>query len=107
MAAAPKKPAAKPAARKRTRPITAEMPGGLSNPLSIPAHYTTMTGAMSTPFAIRIAFGEAASDGNRFHSAIAMDHRVAKGLVEAIQEALEKHENQEAEYVGQVFDGIA
>jgi hypothetical protein len=105
--ATPKKPAArKPAAKPTARPVS-EAAVALSNPLSVSANYTTMTGVMSTPFAIRIAFGEAASGGNRFHSAVAMDHKVAAGLVEAIQTALEKHAGREAEYVGETFDALA
>jgi len=58
--------------------------------LSVPAQFVNTTITMHRDEIIRIAFGESAVGGSRFHVAVAMTRQNARGLVESLEDLLKE-----------------
>ena len=85
--------AARPKRIKSVAPVSVDEVPGRPDMMAVAPVYVTMTGIAATSYAVRIAFGEATAQSAKFHSAVAMDYRTAKSLLESLQEVVERKES--------------
>ena len=93
MAKPPEKPAAK--QPQRVKPVAGSV--DIHDPLAVPALYATLTACMVTTTAVRISFGEGSPTGTRFHSSVAIDRHVARGLIKQLTAGLKAQEEESFE----------